>query len=154
MCLTSGRALTRRAWGRSPGRNLLGAARRAQCARSLEERRLAGPWGGPQAGFCWALSGGRSVPDRWKSADSPGRGRSPTGFPWELLGGRSVLDRNVVIREPCCTYSYVSEKSVTYSLKNTAKYVHLHLVHILYVFTYLYVLSVFARICMYINLCL
>jgi hypothetical protein len=55
------------------------------------------------------------------------------------------------ISEPCCTYSYVSEKIVKYSLIYT---VQLHLVHILYVFTYVYVLSVLVRICMNINVCL
>jgi hypothetical protein len=57
--------------------------------------------GGPPVGFHWALSGGHSVPDRWKSADSTGRGEGPpTGFRWEPLGGRSVLGRNDVVSGP------------------------------------------------------
>ena len=41
----------------------------------------------------------------------------------------------------------------SYSHKNTNGYVHLHIVHILYVYTYMYVLTVYARICMYLNKC-
>jgi hypothetical protein len=94
--------------GRSPCRDLLGAARRAQCARSLgerqlagqgavlrqgsagrcqagtvcltaEERRPAGPGGGSPAGICWAPPGGRSVPDRSAVAPGPSQSSGPAG---------------------------------------------------------------------------
>jgi hypothetical protein len=44
---------------------------------------------------------------------------------------------------------FVSEMLGSYSTKNTLKYVHLHCVRILFVCTYLYVLLVYASICMY-----
>ena len=43
---------------------------------------------------------------------------------------------------------FVSEMLGSYSTKNTLKYVHLHCVRILFVCTYLYVLLVYASICM------
>jgi hypothetical protein len=64
--------------------------------------------------------------------------------------GNSSVNYAVRIR----TYFQKWSLIVSYSLKNTNKYEHLHIVHILYVCTYLYVFSVYVRICMYLNICL
>jgi hypothetical protein len=69
-------------------------------------------------------------------------GRDLTGqslIPWDHKAPRMRLHQWIMLYV-CVRILFVFQKWVTYSTKNTIQYVHLHIVHILYVCTYVYIL--------------